>query len=102
MNCLPTEFQCDFDSNTDAIQEQYPIQDGDLGALGMGISDIIIEILWYPAHECVPGNEKPEEWGTHAAEKPDAVGNEYNRERPIPIPRSLTQLKRVISVTTRM
>jgi hypothetical protein len=97
MNCLPTEFQCDFDSNNDAIQEQYTIEDGDLGALAMGISDIIIEILWYPVHECVPGNEKPEEWGTLAGGKPEAVGNGYNLERPIPMPRSLTQLKQVIS-----
>jgi len=64
---------------------------------------IIIEIRWCPAHKGVAGNEKADEWAKIAAEEPDTHGVEWRNysdrveARPMPLPRSLANLKREIS-----
>jgi len=62
-----------------------------------------IEFRWCPAHSGVAGNEEADNWAKQAAEEPDARGVEwmgykdrYGR-RPMPLPRSLANLKREIS-----
>ena len=55
-----------------------------------------------PAHKAVAGNENADEWATTAAEEPDIRGVEWlsysdGTARPMPIPRSLVNLKREIS-----
>jgi len=58
-----------------------------------------------PAHKGVAGNEKADERVKIAAEEPHARGVEWlssldrNEARPMPLPRSLTHLKREISET---
>jgi len=65
--------------------------------------DIIIEIRWYPAHKSIAGNEKADEWVKIAAEEPDTRGVEWlnysdrTEACPMPLPRSLANLKRKIS-----
>jgi len=65
--------------------------------------DIIIEIRWCPAHQGVAGNEKADEWAKLAADEPDARGVEWfayadrAEARPMPLPRSLTNIKREIA-----
>jgi len=75
-------------------------------ALQRAAPGIIIEIRWCPAHEGVEGNEKADEWAKLAAEEPDARGVEglewftYSdrpEERPMPLPRSLANIKREIA-----
>ena len=64
---------------------------------------IIIEIRWCPAHKGVEGNEKADEWAKLAAEEPDTHGAEWlnyqdrTEVRPMPLPRSLANLKREIT-----
>jgi len=64
---------------------------------------IIIEIRWCPAHKGVEGNEKADEWAKIAAEEPDTRGVEWlsysdrTEVRPMPLPRSLANLKREIT-----
>jgi len=64
---------------------------------------ITIEIRWCPAHKRIAGNEKADEWAKIAAEEPDTHGVEWlnysNRTelRAMPLPRSLSNLKREIS-----
>jgi hypothetical protein len=65
--------------------------------------DITIEIRWCPANKGVPGNETADEWAKLAAEKSDARRVEWKQykdrygRRPMPLPRSLADLKRDIS-----
>jgi ribonuclease HI len=62
-----------------------------------------IELRWCPAHSGVAENEEAGEWAKKAAEESDAQGVEwmtyegrYGR-RPMPLPRSLANLKREIA-----
>ena len=58
---------------------------------------------WCPAHKGVAGDEKADEWAKIAAEEPDSRSVEWLNysdrveARAIPLPRSLTNLKRDIS-----
>jgi ribonuclease HI len=61
-----------------------------IGTLRKSRPDITIEIWWCPTHKGVSGNEKADEWAKLAAESPEVHGVE-------PPPRSLADLKRVIS-----
>jgi hypothetical protein len=81
-----------------AMQARKWIADLQLARPGIGI-----EIRWCPAHQRVAGSEKADEWARLAAEEPDAHGVEwlgyadrYGRW-PIPLPRSLANIKREIS-----
>ena len=64
---------------------------------------IIIEIRWCPAHNGVEGNENADEWAKLAAEEQDTRGVEWipysdrTEVRPMPLPRSLANIKREIS-----
>jgi len=64
---------------------------------------IIIEIRRCPAHNGITVNEKADEWAKIAAEEPDTHGVEWlnyleqTEVRPMPLPRSLANLKREIS-----
>jgi len=63
---------------------------------------IIIEIQWCLAHKGITGNEKADEWAKIAAEEPDTRRVELlsysdrTEVRPMPLPRSLANLKREI------
>jgi len=65
--------------------------------------DITIEIRWCPADKRAPGNEKADEWAKLAAEETDARGagwlgySDRAGARAMPLPRSLTHLKREIT-----
>jgi len=64
---------------------------------------IIIEIRWCPPHKGVAGNEKADEWAKIAPQEPGARRAEWRsfsdrtEARVMPLPRSLTNLKREIS-----
>ena len=64
---------------------------------------IIIEVRWCPAHKGIAGNEKADKWAKTAAEEPDSRGvdwlnYDYDSEvRAVPLPRSLANLKWMIS-----
>ena len=64
---------------------------------------ITIEIRWCPAHKEIARNEKADEWAKIAAEEPDTRGVEWlnysdrMEVRPMPLRRSLMNLKREIS-----
>jgi len=94
----------------DGIRRTWPRQNAlqarkHIAALQKARPGISIEIRWCPAHKGVAGNEKADEWAKVAAEEPDARGVEWlnydyggrSEVRAIPLPRSLTTLKRGIS-----
>ena len=64
---------------------------------------ITVENRWCPAHKGIEGNEKADEWAKIAAEEPDTRGVEWLSysdridARPMPLPRSLGNLKREIT-----
>jgi len=70
-------------------------------ALRRARPDVSVEIR--SAHKDVPGKEEADEWVELAAEEPDARGVEWlghsdrTEAQPMPLPRSLAHLKRVIS-----
>jgi ribonuclease HI len=74
-----------------------------IAALRRGAPDVTIEIRWCPAHEGIDGNETADTWAKLAADEPDAHGVEgWTRadrpeEQPIPLPRSLANIKREIA-----
>ena len=73
-----------------------------IGALRRSRPGIAI-VIWCPAQKGVAGNEKTDEWAKVAAEEPDTRGVEWlnysdrTEMRPMPLPRSLANLKREIS-----
>jgi ribonuclease HI len=74
-----------------------------IAVLRRAVPGITVEIRWCPAHEGVEGNEKADEWAKLAADEPDTQGCEgwtYSarpEERPMPLPRSLANIKREIA-----
>jgi len=64
---------------------------------------IIVEIRWCPAHKGISGDEKADECAEIAAEEADTRGVEWlsysdrTEVQPMPLPRSLANLKREIS-----
>jgi len=84
--------------------QQYALQARrHIAALRKARPDIIIEIRWCPAHRGIVGNEKADEWARIAAEGPGARGvgrlgcSGRAEVRPMPLLRSLANLKREIS-----
>jgi len=84
--------------------QQYALQARKhIAALRRARPGIIVEIRWCPAHKGVEGNEKADEWAKVAAEEPDTHGVEWlnysdrTEVRPMPLPRSLANLKREIA-----
>ena len=84
--------------------QQYALQARKhIAALRRAKPGIIIEIRWCPAHKGIAGNEKDDEWAKIAAEEPDTRGVEWlsysdrTEARPMPLSRSLANLKREIS-----
>ena len=84
--------------------QQYALQASKhITALQRARPGIIIEIRWCPAHKLVEGNEKVDEWAEVASEEADTRRVEWlnysdrTEARPIPLPRSLANLKPEIS-----
>jgi len=79
-----------------------------IAALRRAKPGITIEIRWCPAHKGVQDNGKADEWAKVAAEEPDTCGVEWlnysdrTEALPMPLPRSLANLKRGISGKKRV
>jgi len=74
-----------------------------IAALRRARPGIITEIRWCPVHTGIAGKKKADEWAKIAAEEPDThevewLNYSYRMEvRPMPLSRSLANLKREIS-----
>jgi len=84
--------------------QQYALQARKhIAALRRAKPCISIEIRWCPTHKGIAGNEKADEWANIAAEEPDTRWVEWlnfsdrTEALPMPLPRSLANLKREIS-----
>jgi len=84
--------------------QQYALQARKhIASLRRARPGITIEIRWCPAHKGIAGNENSDDWAKIAAEEPDTHGVEWlnyadrTEVRPMPLPRSLANLRREIS-----